>query len=48
MDLIGTAADIHMRADAKSLVTAAQTTHLPNENRTLHMIQMLRHEACTG
>ena len=31
MDMTGTAADIHMRTDAKNLVPTAQTTHLPQQ-----------------
>jgi len=48
MDMTGETADIHMRTDAKNLVTTAQTTHLPNQKETIHMIQMMRHDACTG
>ncbi len=48
MDMTGTEADIHMRTDAKNLVTTAQTTHLPQHKETIHMIQMLRHEAVSG
>jgi hypothetical protein len=48
MDMSGTVADIHMRTDAKNLVTTAQTTHLPQQKETIHMIQMLRHEAVSG
>ena len=48
MDMTGTVADIHMRTDAKNLVTTAQTTHLPQQKETIHMIQMLRHEAVSG
>ena len=48
MDMTGTVADIHMRTDAKKIITTAQATHLPNQKETIHMIQMLRHEACSG
>ena len=48
MDLTGTAAEIHMRTDANNLVTTAQTTHLPEQKETIHMIQMLRHESLSG
>lgn len=45
-----TAADleIHMRTDANSLVTTAKTTHVPEQEETIHMIQMLHHESCSG
>ena len=48
MDMTSKALDIHMRTDANNLVTTAQTTHLPEQEETIHMIQMLRHEACSG
>ena len=48
MDLTGEIADVHIRTDAKNLVTTAQTTHLPEQKETMHMIQMLRHDACSG
>ena len=48
MDMTGPVADIHMRTDAKNLVSMAQTTHLPQQKETIHMIQMLRHEAVSG
>ena len=48
MDMTGTIADINMRTDAKNLVSTAQTTHLPQQKETIHMIQMLRHEAVSG
>ena len=44
MDLSGEVANIHMRADAKNLVTAATTIHLPEQKETIHMISMLRKE----
>ena len=37
-----------MRTDAKNLVTTASTTHLPEQKETIHMISMLRKEACSG
>ena len=37
-----------MRTDANNLVTTAKTTHLPKQKETIHMIQMLRQEACSG
>ena len=37
-----------MRTDAKNLVTTARTIHLPEQKETIHMISMLRKEACSG
>ena len=48
MDISGQSAEIHMRTDANNLVTTASTTHLPEQKETIHMIQMLRKEACSG
>ena len=48
MDLSGEVADIHMRTDAKNLVTKARTHHLLEEKETILMICMLRHETCSG
>ena len=48
MDLSGEVAIIHMRTDAKNLVTAARTIHLPEQKETVHMISMLRKEACSA
>ena len=48
MDLTGQMAEVHIRTDAKNLVTTAQTTHTPEQKETMHMIQMLRHDACSG
>ena len=48
MDLTGDIAPINMRTDANNLVTTAKTTHLPEQEETVHMINQLRHEACTG
>ena len=48
MDLSGEVANIHMRTDAKNLVTTARTIHLPEQKETIHMISMLRKEACSG
>jgi hypothetical protein len=44
----GEIADIHMRTDANNLVTTASATHLPEQKETIHMIHMLRKEACSG
>ena len=48
MDVSGQSAPIHMRTDARNLVTTASTTHLPEQKETIHMIQMLRKEARSG
>jgi hypothetical protein len=47
-DVSGTVCDIHMRTDANNLVTTASTTHLPEQKETVHLIQMLRKESCSG
>ena len=39
---------VHMRTVANNLVTTASTTRLPAHQETIHMIQMLRREACSG
>ena len=48
MDISGSAVDIHMRTDANNLVTTASTTHLPEQKETIHMINQLRQESCSG
>ena len=48
MEISGEIANIHMRTDAKNLVTTASTIHLPEQKETIHMISMLRKEACSG
>jgi hypothetical protein len=48
MDISGEEAEIHMRTDANNLVTTAQTTHLPEQKETIHLIQMLRKESVSG
>ena len=48
MDIPGELANLHMRTDAKNLVTTARTIHLPEQKETIHMISMLRKEACSG
>ena len=48
MDMSGEVSNMHMRIDAKSLVTTARTIHLPEQKETIHMIFMLRKEACSG
>ena len=47
-DITGLSSEIHMRTDADNLVTTASTTHVPEQQETIHMIQMLRKEACSG
>ena len=47
MDLSGEIADIQMRTYAKNLVTTARTIHLPEPQETIHMMSMLRKEACS-
>ena len=39
--------EIHMRTDAKNLVTTARTIHLLEQKETIHIISMLRKEACS-
>ena len=48
MDISGEVANLHMRTDAKNLVTTAKTIHLPEQKETIHMISMLRKDACSG
>ena len=48
MDISGQPAEVHMRTDANNLVTTATTTHLPEQKETIHMINQLRTEACSG
>ena len=48
MDLTGETLAINMRTDANNLVTTAKTTHLPEQEETIHMINLLRHEAQSG
>ena len=47
-DITGLSSEIHLRTDANNLVTTASTTHVPEQQETIHMIQMLRKEACSG
>ena len=37
-----------MRTDAKNLVTTARTMYLAEQKETIHMMSMLRKEACSG
>ena len=48
MDLSCEVANIHMRTDAKNLVTTARTIHLLEQKETIHIISMLRKEVCSG
>ena len=48
MDMSGEIASIHMKTDAKNLVTAARPIQLPDQRETIYMISMLRKEASTG
>ena len=48
MDMSGQSVEVHLRTDANNLVTTASSTHLPEQRETIHMIQMLRKEACSG
>ena len=48
MDISGEVANLHMRTDAKNLVTAARTFHLHEQKETIHMISVLCKEACSG
>ena len=45
MDISDEIANIHMKTDAKNLVTAARTIHFPDQKETIHM---MRKEACSG
>ena len=44
----GEIADVHIRTDANSLVTAASTTHQPEQKETMRLIQMLQKESNSG
>ena len=48
MDISAARVAIHMRPDANNLVTTASTTRLPEQTDTIHMIQKLWNEACSG
>ena len=48
MGISGMAADVHLEIASKSLVTTSATTQLPEQEETIHMIQMLRKEAHCG
>ena len=48
MDTSAARVAIPTRTDAHHLVTTALTTRLPEQKETIHMIQMLRKESCSG
>jgi len=48
MDMSSQVTELHMRTDAKNLVTTAATTHLPEQKETIHMITTLRQEVQSG
>ena len=48
MDMTAQPVEVHLRTDANNLVTTAASTRLPEQKETIHMIQMLRQEACSG
>ena len=48
MDIFGEVTDMHMRTDAKNPVTTGRTIHLLEHKETIHMISMIRKEACSG
>ena len=41
-DITRLSSEIHMRTDANNPVTTANTTHVPEQQETIHMIQTLR------
>ena len=47
-DITGLSSEIHLRTDANNFVTTSSTSHVPEQQETIHMIQMLRKEACSG
>ena len=48
MDISGEVANLYRRTDAKNLATTARTIHLLEQKETIHMISVLREEACSG
>ena len=48
MDMTAQPIEVQLRTDANNLVTTAASTRLPEQKETIHMIQMLRQEACSG
>ena len=48
MDSSSEVANLHMRTDARNLVTAARTIHVLEQKETIHRISLLREEASSG
>ena len=48
MEISSEVAKIHIGTDARNLVSTARTSHLLEQKETIHMISMLRKEACSG
>ena len=48
MDMTAQPIEVHLRTDANNLIMTAASTRLPEQKETIHMIQMLRQEACSG
>ena len=48
MNISGEVAKIHRTTGAKNVATTARTIHIPEQKETIHMISMLRKEACSG
>ena len=47
-DMTAQPIEVHLRTDTNNLETTAASTRLPEQKETIHMIQMLRQEACSG
>ena len=47
-DITGLSSEIHRRTHTNNLVTTASTTHVPEQQETIHMIQMLKTETNSG
>eukprot|EP00975_Prorocentrum_lima_P035352 7424215-Prorocentrum_lima.AAC.1 len=39
---------VHLRTDANDVVAPTSTTQLSGQQETIHMLNQLRHEACSG
>ena len=48
MDISAARVANHMQSDANNLVAIASTNRFPEQRETIHMIQMLRKESCSG
>ena len=48
MDISVACVAIHMRIDVNNCVIIASTARLPEQKETIHMIQILRKESCSG